>query len=156
MKSVRKAVAPGRVLFPLLLLAAVGAWAATPDFSGNWTLDPSQSQGAPAQAIQLSIQQTADQITFHRTLQEGGRTRQDSFTCAPNGTTCDFDEDGHKAKVTLWYDGPKLVIAKTDGPDKDATTERKMELSTDGKTLTVEFTNYSDGGKPDKLVFKKQ
>jgi len=38
----------------------------------------------------------------------------------------------------------------------EARTERRFELSPDGKTLTVEFTNYSGSGKPQKLVFNKQ
>lgn len=152
-----KGISSKNLLVPGLLLCATGAWAATPDLSCNWVLDPSQSPAAHGDTIQLSIQQSPDQITFHRTLLESnGRRLEYSFACAPNGSTCDFDENGHKAKVTLWYDGDKLVIAKTGGPSRDATTERRLELSQDGKTLTVQYTNYSENGNPEKLVFKKQ
>jgi hypothetical protein len=48
------------------------------------------------------------------------------------------------------------MMAKTNGESHDSTTERTFTLSPDGKTLTVEFTNYSGSGKPEKLVFSKQ
>jgi hypothetical protein len=143
----------------LILGVVVGAsLAATPpDFSGNWTLANSRSQGTNGESIELTIQQTDGKIDYRRTLRErNGQQIQMTFTCAPSGANCDLDENGHKAKVSLWYDGSALMMAKTGGESRDATTERRFELSPDGKTLTVEFTNYSGSGKPEKLVFTKQ
>ena len=78
------------------------------------------------------------------------------FTCPVDGTQCKLDENGHQAKVSLWYDGSALVVLKTDGPKEDETTERKLELSPDGKTLTVHFTNLAGNDKPETLVFTKE
>jgi hypothetical protein len=142
----------------ILGLAAAMSLGATPDFSGKWTLDNSRSQGTQGESIELTIQQSTDgKIDYKRILRErDGRQIQMTFDCAPMGNTCDLDENGHKAKVSLWYDGSALMMAKTGGESRDATTERRFELSPDGKTLTVEFTNYSGSGKPEKLVFVKQ
>lgn len=144
-------------MLPLLSLLASSARAAAPDFSGNWVLDPAKSEDAKGLTIALAIQDAAGKINFQRTIHErDGHQIQSSFTCAPNGEACDFDENGHKAKVSLWYDGSVLMMAKTGGRAEAATTERKFELSPDGKTLTIEFTNYSTDGKAQKLVFVKQ
>lgn len=137
--------------------ALLSAASAPPDFSGKWVLDPSRSQDANGDSIELTIQENSGNIDYKRTLRErGGKQEEMSFSCPPVGKSCVLTEDGHKAKVSLWYDGEKLMMAKTGGPDHDAATERKFELSADGKTLTVDFTNYSGSGKAQKLVFTKQ
>lgn len=143
----------------LALLSLVTSYsrADQPNFSGKWTLDPSKSQDTNGVGIDLTIQQAAGKITYQRIVRErDGKKTKASFTCQPVGTWCEFDENGHKAKVSLWYDGSTLMMAKEGGPSKDASTERRLELSPDGKTLTVEFTNFSGTGKPQKLVFTKQ
>jgi hypothetical protein len=141
----------------LALFQVSRASAAPPDFSGKWVLDASKSEITSGDSIEITIQNQSGKIAFDRVLKESnGRQSHSSFTCAPDGTWCDFSEDGEKAKVTLWYSGSALIIAKTGGSSKDATTERRMELSPDGKTLTVELTNYSGSGKAEKLVFSKQ
>lgn len=139
------------LLFPLALTAA------QPDFTGKWVLDPSKSQDINGATIELPIQQTDGNIVYQRTLREsGGKETKSSFSCAPYGKWCKLDENGHEAKVSVWFAGQTLMIAKKGGPGHDAATERKLELSADGKTLTVEFTNFSDTGKPQKLIFTKQ
>jgi hypothetical protein len=147
-----------RAVLILGIAVAMSSAATPPDFSGKWTLDNSRSQGANGESIELTIQQTTGgKIDCKRILREpDGKQIQMTFTCPPDGTTCDLDENGHKAKVSIWYDGSALVMAKTNGESRDSTTERTFTLSPDGKTLTVEFTNYSGSGKPDKLVFSKQ
>ena len=130
-----------------------------PNFSGSWKLDPARSPGVNGASIMLNIKDEAGKISYERTLrQTDGKQTVARFNCSPGGSNCDFNENGHKAKVSLWYDGSALMILKTDGPKQDATTERKLELSADGNTLKVQFTNL-DLDKSDKsetLVFTKQ
>ncbi len=136
---------------------AFAAAATPPDFSGKWVLDPTRSQDSNGATIELTIQVSSGKIDYKRILRErGGRQSESSFKCAPVGKWCKFHENGHTAKVSLWYNGPVLFMAKTGGPSHDATTEREFELSPDGKTLTVEFTNFSGSSKAQKLVFTKQ
>jgi hypothetical protein len=148
-----------RLTISFLLIGV--AWhvrAAAPDFTGKWVLDPSKSQDTRGESIEMTIQaDTSGKLTYDRVIREGGgREIHANFSRAVDGSWCPFDENGHKAKVSLWYDGSALMMAKTGGLGKDATTERRFELSSDGKTLTVEFTNYSENGKAQKLVFNKQ
>jgi hypothetical protein len=146
---------------------ALALWAAPwlvgasnqPNFSGTWKLDPARSPGVNGATITLNIKDEAGKISYERLMkQTDGKQMEVRFTCSPGGSQCDFDENGHKAKVSLWYDGSALMILKTKGPKQDATTERKLELSPDGNTLKVQFTNLDldKDSKPETLVFTKQ
>ncbi len=140
-----------------LLAAALFAATTPPDFSGKWLLDSSRSKDTNGETIQLTIEEPAGKIIYDRTLRDkNGKAVHMSFTCANLGKPCDMEENGHKGTVSLWYDGTALMIAKSGGENKNAFTERKLELSPDGKTLTVQFTNYLGTGKPQKLIFTKQ
>jgi hypothetical protein len=130
-----------------------------PNFSGTWQIDPAQSPDVRGATITLVIKEESGKIDYQRTMkQTDGKQTVLRFTCAPGGSSCDLDENGHKAKVSLWYNGPALMILKTNGPKQDATTERKLELSPDGNTLKVQFTNLDldQSSKPETLVFTKQ
>lgn len=142
---------------PLFAGAVLSFAAGPPDFSGKWVLDPSRSDNTNGETIQLTIQESPGTIVFDRVLREKhGKELHTSFTCANLGSPCDLLENGHKAKVSLWYDGAALMMAKTGGEKRDANMERRLEIAPDGKTMTVQFTNYSGSGKPQKLVFTKQ
>lgn len=151
------ALALAIVAAPFFIGPTAAQAAATPDFSGNWRLDPAKSPEANGAMVTLAIQNEADKLNYERTVRErNGRQLIARFTCAVGGSQCDLDENGHKAKVSLWYDGSALMILKTDGPKEDETTERRLQLSPDGKTLTVQFTNVAGNEKPETLVFTKE
>jgi hypothetical protein len=138
--------------------ASVRLYADTPtDFSGNWRLDPVRSPEANGAVITVAIENESGKIHYERTVRErNGRQIVARFTCAADGSQCDFDDNGHKAKVSLWYDGSALMILKTGGEKEDETTERRLQMSPDGKTLTVQFTNLAGTNKPETLVFTKE
>jgi hypothetical protein len=69
--------------------------------------------------------------------------------------SCDYDENGHKAKVSLWYNGPELVILKTDGDKRDSTVEWHMKVSDDGKTLNINREIIEPSEEKIALVFNK-
>ncbi len=155
MRGVLAALTVTAASFLMIVPAAMAV--GTPDFSGNWRLDPSKSQETNGTVITLAIQNESGKINYQRTVQErDGRQMVARFTCPADGTQCNLNENGHKSKVSLWYDGSALVVLKTDGPKDDETTERRLELSPDGKTLTVDFTNLAGSDKPEKLVFTKE
>jgi hypothetical protein len=140
--------------FPLLTLADDTA---QPNFSGTWQLDTAKSQSTGAQAITYTIEDSSGKINFSRVLQErDGKNVTSKFSCDTVGTQCEFDEGNHKAKVSLWYDGPALVILKTDGPKEDSVTQWHLQLAPDGKTLTVTFTHIQPSDKPETLIFEKK
>jgi len=101
------------------LLAA----ATPPDFSGNWVLDPSRSQNTNGETIQLTIQEPPGKMVYDRVLRKrNGKELHTKFTCASLSTPCDLEENGHRATVSLWFDGAALMMAKTGGEKQDATT----------------------------------
>ena len=140
-RSIRNHFLVALVVFaaPFLIYASDQA-----NFSGIWKLDTARSPGVNRAAITLNIK-------------DGNQTLI-RFTCSPGGGNCYLDENGRKAKVSLWYDGSALMILKTGGRKQDATTERRLELSPDGNTLKVQFTNMDldNSSKPEVLVFTKQ
>lgn len=86
----------------LLSLVVSHTRADQPNFSGKCTLDPSNSQDTSGAGIDLTIQQVAGKITYQRIVREkDGKETKASFTCQPVGTWCEFDENGHKARVSL-------------------------------------------------------
>jgi hypothetical protein len=142
---------------PFFAVGPTAKAAGTPDFSGNWRLDTVKSPEVNGAMVTLAIQNDSGKIHYERTVRErNGKQMVARFSCAVDGSQCSFDENGYKAKVSLWYDGSALMILKTDGPKEDETTERRLELSPDGQTLTVQFTNLAGSGKPEKLLFTKE
>ena len=131
---------------------ALGADSAPPDCSGTWELNSTDGQ-----AITYTIQDSSGQINFTRVVHEhDGKTTTSQFSCKAGGGECDFDEGGHKAKVSLWYNGATLVILRTDGPKEDAVTEWHLTLGPDGKTLNVDLEHIDPAGKTDKMAFSKK
>jgi hypothetical protein len=140
--------------FPLFVLADDTA---QPNFNGTWQLDTAKSQARDAEAITYTIEDASGKINFSRVMQErDGKSITSKFTCDTVGTQCEFDEGNHKAKVSLWYDGPALVILKTDGPKEDSVTQWRLQLSPDGKTLNVTLTHLEPSDKTENLIFDKK
>jgi hypothetical protein len=85
-----------------------------------------------------------------------GKEVTSQFVCGTGGTECEYDEGGHKAKVSVWYNGPALVVLKTEGLKENASDEWTMKLSPDTHTLTVALEHIDPTGKEETLVFSKQ
>jgi hypothetical protein len=138
------------------LVLSLKASANTPDFAGHWQIDSARSQQGDEQNLALDIQEDSNKVTFTRTYREGAGNQSTShFSCVIGGKECAFDEDGHKANVSLWFNGPVLVILKTNGPKNDPTVEWHLSLDSEGKTLTVRRENMSSSAKAENLVFDK-
>src|SRR4051812_16275295 len=137
-------------------MCAAGVGAATSDFTGHWQIDQAKSKPGPEHTISLDVQQQGNTVTFVRQYQEhDGKSATARFTCAVGSNSCDFDENGHKAKVSLWYNGPELVILKTDGEKRDNTVEWHMKLGDDGKTLNINREIIAPSEEKESLVFNK-
>ncbi len=138
----------------LLLTSSFPALASELNFSGTWQVNAAQSQTFEGAATKVVIDQQGNQISFKKwTRERDGQLEESSFTCAIGGVTCDYTEGKHHSKVSLWYDGSSLVMLKTDGPRDRETTERSFTLSSDGKSLTMQFSNVAGGNNKKKLVF---
>lgn len=141
---------------PFVLSFAFAA-SGPPNFSGTWELDSSKSPDAQGRVMTYTIQVVSGKINFTRVVRDkDGKEVTSQFTCDTVGTQCDFDEGGHKAHVSLWYNGAALMILKTDGPKEDASTQWKLELGTGGKTLNVNCEHIDPTDKAETLVFDKK
>jgi hypothetical protein len=137
--------------FAALMLAAD-----SPNMSGTWEMDAAKSEVTDGRAITLTIQQTAGKIKLDGVVKDkAGTATEIHFTCGTNGTNCDYDDAGHKAKVAVWFNGPQMIAAKTEGVAADAVNEWHMKLGPDGKVLTIEVEHIDPQAKNETLVFSK-
>ena len=126
------------------------------DFTGHWQLDPANSKSVGEKTVSVDIVQSGNKVTFTRVFQNtDGKEVTGKFTCPIGGTDCEFVDSGHKAKVSLWFNGPELVLLKTDGDKHDSTVEWHLQLADGGKTLKVNREIMEPGDQTEKLVFTK-
>jgi len=112
----------------------LGAWqsAAGKDGDAIWTLE------AKGEAIRLSETRQGE------TLLE--------FECVAAGKECEAKVSGRKAKVSLWFNGSKLVVMETRGSD---VVERRFQVAGEGDTLQVQILQVAPPGKPEMLELKR-
>lgn len=143
------------VIVPVSLAAlSWGDSPARPDLNGSWRLEPSRCEVHSRLPDQLTwqIEQTYDAI---HVIQKSGDKNTDEFRCATDGKDCKVKEAGHKAVLSFYYNGPALIELQTEGQDN--VVKKKMQLSSDGSTLTVEVVHITPVGKePEKLVLTKE
>jgi len=161
------------------LVFALAAQAAAPNFAGTWTLDKSKSQGLSqrvqnAESVSWIIAQTDKDITIEEKMTGGpapgggpggggGRGMMGPRTYNLDGseTTGEMGRGKFARKATLSNDGKTLeLVTKStfQRPDGEvtATSTDKLQLSDDGKVLTVVRHSESPRGAQDStLVFNK-
>lgn len=149
-------VALAALAVPLLFPVLLSADSPTSDFTGTWQMDSAKSQVEDGRIVSLTIEKVSNQIKMVRVVREkDGKEVTAQFVCATGGKECEFDGGGYKAKVSLWYNGPALVVLKTEGPKEDASDEWTFKLS-DPKTLTVALEHIDPANKTETLVFSKK
>lgn len=141
---------------PLLMPLVLSADTTKGDLSGTWQMDASHSHVDDGRVVSLTIQDIGDKLKVVRIVhRRDGKDVTSQFTCPADGSSCEFDEGGHKAKVSMWYDGPALMILKSDGPKDDAVVQWKVQLAPDSSTLTLGLTYIDPGSKTETVVFNK-
>jgi hypothetical protein len=66
------------------------------------------------------------------------------------------NEDGtDKANVSVYYNGPVLVVLKTNGRKGDSVTKCRLSPTSTGDSIAVEVIHIDRQGKTEKLVFSK-
>jgi hypothetical protein len=142
--------------FAMLLTAA---WAADrPDLSGKWVLDITQSPGAARlKSETLSIDQKPDSVQISQDATEtNGKVMKVDFSCNTEGQQCKIKENGQPAQLSMWYNGPVLVMMEQ-RHNNDYVTKTRLKPSDDGKTLTMQVEYIAPmGRKPENFVFTRQ
>ena len=109
------------------------------------------------EAIQLAIQDDSGKIQVIKTMRlADGKDVTSKFDCEANGSNCVYEDGDHKAQVSLWYNGPALVVLKTDGPDDDKVSQSELVLSPDQGTLEIDVTHIAPESKAETMVFTKK
>lgn len=133
-----------KTLFICMTMAgfAVAQTASAPSLSGTWVL-------AKDTSVKLVVEQTPEKVHVKELRGDEVRTE---YTCNLDGKDCSIKEEGHSAKVALWFNGPKLVELRTRGSE---VTRRRFTLASDGKSLEVELSPMSSPGKTEILAYSR-
>jgi hypothetical protein len=89
----------------------------------------------------------ADGDVLHMTRVENDR-KLSEFECNTVGRECEFKEAGKPVKVSMWFNGPKLVIMETRGND---VVKRRFQTTDDGNGIELEIIPIVPQGKPELL-----
>lgn len=139
----------GLLLLPLLAFADN-----RPKLAGTWEMDAAKSHVTDGRTITLTIDQTADRLTMTEVIKTDSSKKTITFSCATDATDCDFDEGGHKSKISIWYNGESVICCKTGGPAGDLVNEWHMKIAPDN-TLAVDVEHVDPAGPAEALVFKR-
>jgi hypothetical protein len=124
--------------------------------SGTWKLDPARSElGQTRKDLVLVIQETEDSISIKETRGQNPKDDVSSFNCETMGQECAMQDGRDKAKVSVYYNGPALVVLKTHGRHGSAVEKYRLSLSPDSKSLVMEISHIEPRSKDEKLVLTK-
>jgi hypothetical protein len=130
------------ILFALIAPVHVLAAADDQSYSGKWQSGDRSSE--------LIVDQTGDDV--HVKEERGGKILCE-YTCKLGGKNCSFKEEGKKATVSVYFNGPKLVEIRTRG---EVVLKRRFGLKNDGKTMEVELMPIAPPGKTETILYAKQ
>lgn len=111
---------------------------------GSWKGDAASSKDAMAYTLEWSD----DGMKISRTT--GSKTVA-QFYCKM-ATECEIKDSGRSAKVTLYFNGPKLVENETIGSH---VVRRRFTVTGDGNTLELETIPIEPEGKTETATFKR-
>jgi hypothetical protein len=139
-----------------LLFGAALAQTDKPNFSGTWHLDKSKSGLSPdVGSMTWTIQQDDSTV---QVVQEGtvdGKPFKAEFKCSVLGKECPMNDRDHKAKASVYFNGPVLVVMKTQGRKDSEATKERLKLLPDGNTMEVDVMYIMPQKDGEKLVFTK-
>jgi hypothetical protein len=177
----RKLLCALSLMSALVITLAVHA-AAPANFAGTWTLDKSKSQGLNprqqnAESVSWVITQTEKEITIEEKITGGnppaggpggggggrgmGMGGPRTFNLDGSETSSENERGKTVRKATVSADGKTIELSSKStfqGPNGEVTlnSNDKLQLSADGKTLTVNRHSESPRGNQDStLVFNK-
>ena len=135
-----------------VLVFALAAYAAAPNFAGTWTLDKSKSQGLSqriqnAEGVSWVITQTDKEITVEEKIQGGGGPGGPGGPPA-GGAPAGGGPGGGGRGGMMGAMGPRsynLDGSETTGEAGRGKFARKATLSSDGKTLELVNKNMFTG-----------
>ena len=89
--------------------------------------------------------------SIHVTISSGAQTVAE-FECNTVGKECAVKDAGRKSKVSMWFNGPKLVELETSGTQ---VVKRRFSIAGDGDTMDLETIPIAPVGKVETSHFKR-
>ncbi|HZT32053.1 MAG TPA: hypothetical protein VFA33_19350 [Bryobacteraceae bacterium] len=133
----------------LMALCSVAMFADTPadraKLPGTWQREDGSGKGTNSVWV---LEAKGD--AFHITHSEAGQ-KVSEYECNTMGRECKLKDAGKQAKVSMWFNGSKLVEIETRGSD---VVKRRFGVGTDD-TLEVEVIPIVPNGKPEVEHYKR-
>ena len=121
---------------------------------GTWNLDPAHSQGSDeklkAETVSITQKPRSIHIIEDVTDSDGKQTRVE-IDCNTVGKECKAND----AQLTLYYNGPMLVLIET-RHGGDNVIKKRWKASDDGKTLSLEVMHIVPAGTAETYSFSRQ
>jgi hypothetical protein len=138
------------LLAPLCALTAIAQ--TKPNFTGTWNLNQQKSKSSDS--ITIEFNQKDNNLTEAFNAGQGGELEA-KYTI--DGKESEVSTGDATIKAAAKWDGDALVIDWR-GPEEGRYFVRKLTLSADGKTMTINLKHsLPNGGMAEKVwVFEKQ
>jgi hypothetical protein len=81
-----------------------------------------------------------------------GSQKVAEFECDTSGRECPAKDEGHSAKISLWFNGPTLVELETKGPE---IVKRRFAVAGTGEEMDVELIPVVSKSKAETVHFKR-
>ena len=138
-------------MIALSTLLLVGIAAADDESSraklmGKWQQSDGEGEAKSTWALE---EVTADSI---RITNSSGAQTVTEFECNTVGKECAVKDAGRKSKVSMWFNGPKLVELETKGAQ---VVKRRFSITGDGDAMELETIPIAPAGKVETSHFKR-
>jgi len=136
-------------LLAIVLLAGTACGediAARAKLMGGWRLTEADGKNADT----WTIEDKGAGVLRVSNSQGDGKVSQ--FECNTTGRECSMKDSGKSAKVSLWFNGDKLVELETRGRE---VLKRRFAIGEQADVLDVEVIPVVPEGKPEILHFRR-
>jgi len=123
----------------LVLMAAAGQ---RDKLIGKW-----QPAGTKDEGEVWSLETVGDSLRISHSVKQ----KTDAIECNIMGKDCEVKLAGHKAKVSLWFNGDMLVEIETRGNE---VTKRRFQVATDD-TMKIDVVPIVPEGKTETVELKR-
>ena len=110
-----------------------------------------ESQGGTDSADKVTWLLEAKGDAMHVTYLQGSQKLAE-FECDTSGRECPAKVSGHSAKISLWFNGPTLVVLETKGPE---VVKRRFAVAGTGEEMDVELIPVVSKSKAETVHFKR-
>jgi hypothetical protein len=114
--------------------------------TGSWTL-----QGSPDTSA-VSGWTFNDKGDSIRVTERDGDKTVAAFECTTEGSACEIRARGKKTKVSMWFNGSKLVQMETTGSD---IVKRRFGVLSKGDVMEMEVIPVVPSGRAETFQFKR-